>query len=49
MGLVTAEHETIDGAAIVQFLEMIRAAYSEAPRIYLIVDGPGITRRRRFE
>jgi transposase len=41
MQMVSMEHETINGEAIVLYLEGIRVAYPTAPWIHLILDGAG--------
>lgn len=41
MELFSMEHETINGEAIVRYLEGVRAAYPKASWVHLILDGAG--------
>jgi hypothetical protein len=41
MTLVTSEHQTIDGAAILPFRGAIREADPDTPRIHVVLDGAG--------
>ena len=41
MTLVTSEHQTIDGAAILSFRGAIREADPDTPRIHVVLDGAG--------
>ena len=44
MSVIAREYKTINGDAIINFLDAIKAAYSEAPTIHIIFDQAGYHR-----
>lgn len=46
MKVITKEYDTINGGSTVDFFQEIEAAYSNAPRIHIILDGSGYHRSK---